>query len=301
MMGIFEDFEKAKPELEKKVEEIEKAVVPSEEITKEEPLAEVQPIEIKKIEESVKEFKAVDLAELHKERGLKILIYGLPGTGKTHFCLTAPDPIVFIDTEFSVDQFYPLVKNKKVYCYQIFEYDKNTFEMDSITMLKKVEKSIYEITNIIKPKTIVIDSGTSIWQYLQDWLRYEIVKIGDKLNKKGVPADRRDWWRANSKYYGILMSLLASPANLIITAQSKPDYDQLGNPIGATPSMQKYTPYWVGVILETESEILPTGEVKFYATIRKCRTPTTEPLVGVKIENPSFEKLVNLIKSKEVK
>jgi hypothetical protein len=296
-MGLFEEFEEEKPKLETEVKKVEEGGVVEEEVVFEEN----PPVNVEELEKQIKEFKAIDLSQLHKERGLKILIYGLPGSGKTHFCLTAPDPIVFIDTEFSVDQFYPLVKNKKIYCYQVFEYDKNTFEMDSTLMLKKVEKAIYEITNIIKPKTIVIDSGTSIWQYLQDWLRYTVVKIGDKLNKKGVPADRRDWWRANSKYYGILMSLLASSANLIITAQSKPDYDERGNPIGSSPSMQKYTPYWVGIILELDTEVTQSGNVNYFATIRKCRTPTKEPLVGTRFENPSFDKLAELLKSKEIK
>src|SRR3990167_11028174 len=38
-----------------------------------------------------------------KDRGLNICIYGKPGTGKTHFSLTAPAPIIILDTENASD------------------------------------------------------------------------------------------------------------------------------------------------------------------------------------------------------
>ncbi len=58
------------------------------------------------------EFKS--LSEVEKKRGLKVGIYGDFATGKTHFALTAPEPIFIIDTEMGASPLAYQFKEKDI-------------------------------------------------------------------------------------------------------------------------------------------------------------------------------------------
>ncbi|MEK0348007.1 MAG: hypothetical protein QQN44_06725, partial [Nitrosopumilus sp.] len=58
-----------------------------------------QKTEVKEQNEPKEKIQFTTLSEAKAKRGLKIGIYGDYATGKTHFALTATEPIYIIDTE----------------------------------------------------------------------------------------------------------------------------------------------------------------------------------------------------------
>ena len=249
----------------------------------------------KKIEET-SEF--IPIERVLKILPMRILVTGKPKVGKSHFSLTAEAPILLIDTEFSFPALAPKFAHKKILWAKLIDVNEKTNELDSVLMLEKLDRWLTKIEKMVregKIKTVVFDSVTSLWKYCQDWLRYEVVRVGGKLNMKGVPADRRDWWRANSKYEGILNRLNALGVNVIYTAQAMPEYDERGNLTGKyKPSYQKSTPFLVDMEINLYTRFDNAGKLHYYGVIESCRYPV-EGIVGMEIENPTFDKIKKLI------
>lgn len=236
----------------------------------------------------------IPIQEKAKRRGMKMLVIGKTNVGKTRFSLTAEDPILFIDTEFAVSTYKDLVKDKQVDVIDLLFIDEETKEVDSVKTIEVLDKIAGKLLTDWKNKykTVVIDSGTTLWKVYQDWLRYEVVREGGRLNKKGVPVDRRDWGKANSKYEGLLSLLIASDMNVILTIQEQPEYDGLGNMIGYKPVMQKRTQYFFDIHLRLDKDLLKNPP-EFYGEVVNFRfNPAFE---GKKMLNPTFDKIKKLI------
>ena len=106
-----------------------------------------------------------------KKSGIKVLVWGPPETGKTHFALTAPEPIHVIDTEFGT---YPLLckepfKNKDIRVFEAAQLNVESAEIDPVKSIEAVEEAISFLKDI-NEGTVVIDSVTDIWQWLGAWL-----------------------------------------------------------------------------------------------------------------------------------
>jgi len=56
----------------------------------------------------------IDLKNEVQKSGLNILVYGGFGTGKSHFCLSAPEPIYVIDTEGGIKPLFRNFKDKDI-------------------------------------------------------------------------------------------------------------------------------------------------------------------------------------------
>jgi len=57
-------------------------------------------------------------SQLVHEQGLKILVWGEPEVGKTHFALTAPEPVYVVDTEYGVAPVLRHFKHKRIFVYE---------------------------------------------------------------------------------------------------------------------------------------------------------------------------------------
>jgi len=123
-------------------------------------------------------------SEIIHKTGLKVLIFGEPEVGKTHFALTFPEPIFVIDTEFGVA---PLLskepfKNKDIRVFEACQLDVDTVEVDPIKSIEAVEQAITALQRVDKG-TIVIDSATDIWQWLVAWLEV----VASRRTSSGQP------------------------------------------------------------------------------------------------------------------
>ena len=254
--------------------------------------------------------KAYNVDELPKRRGLKVLVYGKTGTGKTRFCMLSENPIYMIDTENRASVLAELCKGKKVTVFDCFRWNKENYEIDSVETLKEIEKAVYFIGQQKDVKTICIDSISTVWYPLMaDWLRQLVLRTRGTTTKKGkptlqgaleTPSVRMDWARATSKHMGMLMGLNSMNANVILTAKSHPVYDNSGNLTGTyEPKIQKDVMFLVDIAIELFTRLEGT-ETKYFGRVTKCAFPT-KGVVGTVIENPDFSKVKDLIFGKEAK
>ena len=71
--------------------------------------------------------------------------------------------------------------------------------------------------------TIVIDSGTDMWDWLSTWLELE---GATKFNKSDNSMNRTEWGKANKKYADFMYLLLRCNWNVIWTFRAHPVIDR---------------------------------------------------------------------------
>ena len=119
-----------------------------------------------------------------KQQGLKVLVWGDSEVGKTHFCMTMPDPVYIvpnvlhqkpailwcvIDTEFGTVPLLHKFPGKQIFVYEAAVLDETTMEPDALKSLDKIEEALGTL-QAVEVGTICIDSGTDVWQWMGAWL-----------------------------------------------------------------------------------------------------------------------------------
>jgi len=230
----------------------------------------------------------IPLNQLKKKRGLKIGIFGDYSTGKTHFALTAPEPIFVIDTEFGVSPLADKFKDKDIRIIEALGETPKNLEHDDVLTYLKTKETIEKLKDL-EEGTIVIDSITDIWKACQTFAKVRTFKI--------KPEDRLkyqfDWGVINALYQQLILKLLRIKSNLILTARTTEIYTG-PTPTGILgPSWQKKTGFFVDVVI---SNTLQVGkDLKFLSEIQKCRF--TKKLIGKQFENLTFQKLKESLKT----
>tara|TARA_Y100000310_G_C20638818_1_gene792719 strand:+ start:880 stop:1680 length:801 start_codon:yes stop_codon:yes gene_type:complete len=211
-------------------------------------------------------FKPV--AESYRRRGLKIAISGPPESGKTYFGLSAPGPVYVISTEFGVSQVTHHFKDKEIHIVEANVFDPDSDAVDPLKSLDMVEKAI-KLLRTVDKGTIIIDSITDIWGWVQHWLHATAEKKKSAGGKDYMP--QFEWGKANERYRFMIMRLLSRPTHFIATARVKPEYGADGKITGGTkPGWQQETPYFADIQIDMTKKTI--GNVTQYlSTISKCR------------------------------
>lgn len=215
--------------------------------------------------------------------GLKVLVYGKEGTGKTVFALSFPD-VALIDTE----------AGSTFYLGQ--EFGKNIRKILRTQGYKKYEDAMEEVGKYwekLGMQTLVTDSVTKIRQNLSD----TVINVDVKRNKRNGMADAelnsnlsmRSWGKIGeiSKRHQNTKIDLSNNVNIVDVAQAKEIKDDNQNVINIVPDMDKSAPYDYDIKMFMFTKKDDKGKVRFYGRIDKDRTSTYE--TGEVIENPSFE------------
>ena len=218
-----------------------------------------------------------------KSAGLKILVYGFEGTGKTIFALSAPD-IILIDTEAGSTFYLGRKEGENV---------KGVLRTQGY---KKYEQALSEVArdwDKLGMQTLVTDSVTKLRQNLSD----TIINVDIKRNKlNGMPDAElnsnlsiRSWGKIGeiSKRHQNIKIDLSNNVNIIDVAQVKEIKDDDQNVVDIRPDMDKSAPYDYDLKLFLFTKEDSNGTVKFYARVDKDRTKKYK--TGDIIENPSFE------------
>lgn len=235
---------------------------------------------------------------------IKIAVHGRPKSGKTRFALTCPGPIYVIETEPGLRPLLRLFPDKEIYYIDVYEPDYNgIFEADATKTLAKIDAAV----KIIRQKcyaepasvgTVVVDSVTDIYKWVMDWMKTEILKI----DKTARVRQQWDYQFSNSKYQNIIMQLVALPTHLVITAQDKEEYAGAGQPSGQyEPSWMWQTPQWVDIVIKLVKLKDPKlQQIKYFSTIEDSRhmDESLHPIAGIDIEDPAFDKVLEIIKRK---
>lgn len=235
--------------------------------------------------------------EISAINGFKIGLFGKEGTGKTHLASHAPGTVFFIDTEGTamtvISKFPTDVRNRIRVLNVKTKYDNDVDIVnypESLVLVEQAIETIYHYTRDHPDEhgSIVIDSASDLWNWLQYWLSIQTDLVRAKTGK----MIQTEWGRANKRHAKILDMLLKTEWNVILTAQAHPVYGSGGEVTTINdPKWQKGVPFWADVSGELKYE---NGNATF--TIRKCRHD--RDLEGSIIEDPTFESIKNFISEK---
>ena len=244
---------------------------------------------VKEKEAPKEEIQFTSLSDAKDKRGLKIGLYGDYATGKTHFALTAPEPIFIIDTEMGASPLAHMFEGKDVRILDVAE-------KDGTKSYQKISDAVEYISKQEKVGTIVLDSITDLWEFSQEFAKVNIFKISpeDRLKQQW------DWGTINKCYMKVLMKLLKIESNLIVTAREAEIYAGAGQPTNQVKAKwQKTTGFWVDIVIHNTKKIDKLGKINFNSNIEKCRQ--SGEMMGQSFPNLNFGKLEEeLNKSKKI-
>lgn len=228
--------------------------------------------------------------------GGKVLVFGKQGTGKSTFVGTFPN-INLVDTEDG--QTYYLGKNKNI---------KGVMRTVSE---KEVQETLDELNDEDMLKTfdtIVIDSGTKLYENMQS-AAYEVAENrARKQRNKGLDVDledinisQRDWghikrWNQQLATSYILFSEMGKWC--VVTAHQKDEMRDATKAekkalgvdkikIGEIPDLAKKAEHDFDIVIQTFTEENDDGETVYKAKILKDRTGVTKR--GDILENITFD------------
>ena len=217
--------------------------------------------------------------------GLKFLIFGATGTGKTYFTLSFPE-IVGIDTE---DGWARYVKKP---------IGKNIKQMLTSSSASDLEDALEEIEDelIGTFKTFALDSYTKIYENQQ----FALQSLAEKRQRQKGKSDEdvgmsvRDWGKLklNTKRIQATQLMLASKGvNIVNVAQEADIKEKRGDNwvvVGHKPDLSKGVEFDYDVVLRFITEDDKKNKtVKYQAEVLKDRTGTFKKYDI--IDNPTFD------------
>ena len=231
------------------------------------------------------------------DQKLDIGIYGREKTGKSHFGLSAPDPILYIDTEGGTKAIEGKFADKDIRIAEISEAGSD-FKEDKIKTWERFDQIVRQaVEHEDEIETVVVDSGSDIWESVRAWCK-------DKLWNK-APEEKLDqqwdWGEINSRYTNALRKLVQADFNLIFTARGKPEYESAGNPTGNyDPDWQRKTGHWMTVVVENQKRWVGENNDKkeLYSVIESSRFDGQgeDTVMGTEITWMEFDDLLEVIK-----
>lgn len=158
------------------------------------------------------------------ESKARILIWGNPGMGKTHFSYTMPEPVAMIDTERKgeaiVDKF-----DKEIFLWQPTDWDSAREALDqAIDLLDHWQREHDE------RGTIVVDSMSEMWELSQQKHVQEHYpgKSVDEVEFQSAFGSGQGDWKIIKRYHNAKFRdvMLDTPYHICWTAMAKEDYGQ---------------------------------------------------------------------------
>ena len=213
-----------------------------------------------------------------RKKGLKMLVYGQSGTGKTVLGLSFPK-IVAVDSEDGYAWYEGTDRAKNI----VGILDTQSFE-DLSNLLDDLEDSIDEFD------TLIVDSETKIHENIQEAL---IVVEESRALRKGKDVldanlSIRSYGKIKqleSRLQNLKVKLASQGINIVSIAQAQDEMKDMGNnkriKIGEKPNMAKNAQFDYDVVLR-----LFVKDGKYMGIVEKDRTETYER--GAEIENPSY-------------
>lgn len=219
-----------------------------------------------------------------RKQGLKILTYGVNGSGKSVYGLSFPD-VAILDAEAKVGVYENSEKHGK----NIVAVADTSSYYDCLDVLKEVIEG-----NVCK--TFMVDSETYIYEAMQ----VSAMEVEEERAKKkgGDPTDQavsqRGWGKVKlntARFRSLKAQASAKGITLLVTAHKEDIMQKVGNDsikVGEKPSLRKNSEHEYDVILRFfKDKDLATGKIKYLVEVEKDTTETYE--VGTIIENPCYE------------
>ena len=224
---------------------------------------------------------------------------GLPGGGKSHFWLTAPQPIAW----FLFDPgglkglcSNPLFADKEVYVRdfaEIVNVGKYREPIDRIKASIEGFNIFQEEWDFILPKvrSLVVDKESLLWEVIR--YAFDEVKSPTPKNFHELNLLYRGWVQdaeTKGKNLGLLRDISDTWGIIGHKADGKPQYGFTGI---YKPDGQKYAPGLVQINMQHQWNAETRGfEVKI---LEKCRLGSAEQLIGQVVPNLDFPTLATML------
>lgn len=224
---------------------------------------------------------------MHK-KGLKILVYGDTGVGKTIFALSFPKSLVF-DSEDGYEWYESTDKAKNMV---------GIVRSQSFEDLSELMEDLNQGPD--NYRTLVIDSETKIYENLQEALLDVEERRARKKHREELDANisQRSWGKIKQNALRLQndkIRLASKGINIVSVSQSADVMEKAGDntmvKIGEKPDMHKKAKYDYDIKL-----LLFVKDNKYYGKVEKDRTGLYE--VGTILENPSYENWKDKVEGK---
>ena len=221
------------------------------------------------------------------ERPLRLLVYGLPKTGKSHLVASGAEvgPLYWMDTEGGSDFYDPAEGHG-------FRVLRST---DPNLALEAIEAANQAIgNNGHGPRPVIsLDSFSSIW-----FAQQEVAEQLTKQWSRGRRSDRasfRAWGPAKAPLKRLYNALMTTRCHVIFTARGKVKYEVAGNgepsEVGLVPDVERNLPYAVDLVVETGVGDVPRGKQPkpsdFLATVMGGRSSALP--IGTEFKDPTLQ------------
>jgi hypothetical protein len=233
--------------------------------------------------------------EIPEVEAFKLGVFAPDKYGKTDICArTTPLPVYVFDTEnkfhIAIGQL-PDERRKQFHLINLWT-DPQCFDAngkhDKSLAIKYMKETLEGICDMnLKNGTIVIDSLSVVWAWIQDWFQNS---KDIQRNASGQPY-RFEYGKPNQRFLQIGELLQRTRMNVVCTMKSKAKVNSDGSDAGFNiMECQKHTGYF----LEFYGELERVGKNRTFIV----KGTNYGDLEGMKIDNPDFEKIKNAI-SKE--
>lgn len=225
-----------------------------------------------------------------RKKGLKVLVYGDTGTGKTLFALSFPRSVV-LDSEDGYSWYEGTDKAKNLLAIE---------NSQSFTVLEKLLKDLDKVT-LDDMDTFVIDSETKVYENIQESLQTIEEKRARQKGRDVLDANlsMRSWGKIKQlakKLQNRKIMLATKGFNVVSVAQSKDVTEDLGNgtriKTGSEADMDKKAKYDYDLVLHLYTD----EEGNYMGKILKDRTNVTKK--GDEIKNPSYKIWADVLEGK---
>lgn len=226
-----------------------------------------------------------------RKKGLKILVYGPTGVGKTMFSLSFPK-IVYIDTEDGAGWYEGTEQSKNLL---------NVLDTQSYADLEELLDNLEDSDVEGEFDTFVVDSETKIYENIQEALQSVEESRAARKGRDVLDANLsvRSWGKIKqlaSRLQNAKIRLASQGVNVVSVAQESDVMKDAGKnvrvKVGEKPNMSKTAPYDYDVILR-----LFIRDGKYYGVIEKDRTNTLK--LGTEVENPSYDLWAKRLNAKD--
>lgn len=219
-------------------------------------------------------------------QGVKVMIYGSSGAGKSRYSLSGWENQIIVDSEAKIGT----VEGNEKYNQNIVGILDSSNYYDYIELMEEI------IKNPSMCSTLVVDSESNIYNNTQ-MACLEVEEERARKKKKEIEdsnLSQRSWGRIKNNYTRsklLRQQLSAQGINLIVVAQEEPVKQKVGDEmvvVGTKPVIQKTAEFEYDIILRFFKERnMGTGEMQYKCEVEKDTTDTFK--VGAIIQNPTYE------------
>lgn len=166
---------------------------------------------------------AMSFSDIRPDVQWKVMPWGLPGTGKTHFAMTMPEPIAFIDTESKADTVAQKFTDADAALFQVADYDEAVEAMETALAWLDERRENEGVRG-----TVVVDSMTDMWEwsqtkYVEKFLPMENAEEIDAMDlmERGSPQ----MWQRIKRFHNMNFRnrITGSGFHVCFTAREKDD------------------------------------------------------------------------------